>query len=329
MSPAARPSFFRGSLSKDTLDAGSLLAILQHRAASTPTKLVLSCTLDDDDDDDRPPRLHDVTFAGLDASARRVAGLLQSQKKGPFQVGDIVLLWFAHESTHDLVAAFYGCLYAGAIAVVVNPDAPDLARLVSQTRARLVLSNSHLSRQRALAKVKSAFQGFTFKASTSSSSSLTSQSDDKTTAKHLGWYHTDAKTTAHANLDHVAGVEAHTTTVVACLQYTAGTSAPAKPVVWTHANLLAAARHVAWIHSYETTVQFLPPHTPAGLFHSVVAPVFTGARVIHLASFRPRRWLRLVATYGAVHTAGPASAYARAAASTSRDAAAALDVSAL
>src|SRR5262245_33015863 len=56
-----------------------------------------------------------LTYAALDDRARRVAGLLRMSGVGP----EPVLLLY--QPGLDFIAAFFGCLYAGAIAVPAYP----------------------------------------------------------------------------------------------------------------------------------------------------------------------------------------------------------------
>src|SRR5690606_28402385 len=87
----------------------TLVEMLRQRAAGTPDK-TLYIFLADGETDERP-----VTYGQLDRRARQIAALLQQQGN----VGDRALLLYPPGL--DYIAAFFGCLYAGWIAVPSYP----------------------------------------------------------------------------------------------------------------------------------------------------------------------------------------------------------------
>ena len=91
--------------------AGShdLTALLRPRAAEQADELAYAFLADGETVRDR------VTYADLDRQARRIAGLLRAHGAG----GRPVLLLYPPGL--DYVAAFFGCVYAGAIAVPAYP----------------------------------------------------------------------------------------------------------------------------------------------------------------------------------------------------------------
>ncbi|MCZ7672476.1 MAG: AMP-binding protein [Chloroflexi bacterium] len=89
----------------------TLLDMLRQRAESSPNKLLYSF-LADGEEDERP-----LTYGQLDQRARQIAALLQQQGK----IGDRALLLYPPGL--DYIAAFFGCLYAGWIAVPSYPPA--------------------------------------------------------------------------------------------------------------------------------------------------------------------------------------------------------------
>src|SRR5262249_5101466 len=93
---------------------------------------------------DGETREEHLTYAELDRRARAIAALLQASSKP----GQRAILLYAPD--FDFLAAFLGCLYAGAVAVPAYP--PDPARLrrtlprllaiVRDSQAELVLTTS-------------------------------------------------------------------------------------------------------------------------------------------------------------------------------------------
>src|SRR5438067_9915344 len=87
----------------------TLTALLRTRAADNADDLAFAFLADGETVRDR------FTYADLDRQARRIAGLLRTHAA----VGQPVLLLYPPGL--DYVAAFFGCVYAGAIAVPAYP----------------------------------------------------------------------------------------------------------------------------------------------------------------------------------------------------------------
>src|SRR6185369_8758990 len=93
----------------------TLVELLRWRALEQPDRLSYSFLVDGEKEEGR------LTYAELDRQARAIGVLLQRCKVE----GERALLLYP--SGLDFIAAFFGCLYSGAIAVPVYP--PDPARL--------------------------------------------------------------------------------------------------------------------------------------------------------------------------------------------------------
>src|SRR5678816_4846181 len=94
----------------------TLVELLQARCAEMPHQEAYTFLLDGERDEVR------VTHAELDAQARRIAVLLRLSGVSP---GDRALLLYAPGL--EYIAGFFGCLYAGVVAVPAYP--PDPGRL--------------------------------------------------------------------------------------------------------------------------------------------------------------------------------------------------------
>src|SRR5690349_14963370 len=83
----------------------NLVALLRDRAQTSPERRVFSFLEDGEGEGDH------WTYSNLEESARRIAAWLQ----GRTQPGDRAIILVAPGL--DYIASFFGCLYAGVIAV--------------------------------------------------------------------------------------------------------------------------------------------------------------------------------------------------------------------
>src|SRR3954466_11402698 len=108
--PAARPS-------------STLVELLRQRAAATPDRLAFTFLVDADTVKET------LTYGELDRRARSVAAALQSRGL----TGERALLLYPPGL--DYIVAFFGCLYAGVVAVPAYPPRPNDR---SQSRLRAI-----------------------------------------------------------------------------------------------------------------------------------------------------------------------------------------------
>src|SRR5438270_13138270 len=87
----------------------TLVELLRRRALETPHRCAFTFLVEGE------AEAIDLNYGELDRRARGIGALLQSRRA----TGDRVLLLFP--PTVDYIAAFFGCLYAGAIAVPAYP----------------------------------------------------------------------------------------------------------------------------------------------------------------------------------------------------------------
>src|SRR6185295_4718571 len=99
------------------------IEVLRARALDRPTARAFTFLGDQDGEDDH------LTYAGLDERARAIAAVLQEHGAR----GERVLLLYPPGL--EYVAAFFGCLYAGAVAVPAYP--PRLNRSLPRLRSIL------------------------------------------------------------------------------------------------------------------------------------------------------------------------------------------------
>ncbi|WP_165618169.1 AMP-binding protein, partial [Mycolicibacterium porcinum] len=109
-----------------TLAAATLIELLQQRAETYRDKVAFSFSYDGDD-----VNRTQLTYADLDRRARAIAATLQRLGAA----GERVLVLC--RPGLDSIAGFFGCIYAGAVAVPVHERlAPRLSSVVPDAHAR-------------------------------------------------------------------------------------------------------------------------------------------------------------------------------------------------
>lgn len=262
--------------------ASDWIAFLEASLDTRPEGFLSFSTSDED--------LERLTIADLARRAKAIAARLQILA----QKGDRALLLFPPGLA--FVEAFFGCLYAGVVAVPAHP--PRRSR-IAQTRPRL-LGIAGISGSRLV---------------------LTTVDEEKKIApllsEHLdpsvSWIATDAIET-DASAWRRPGIEPDD---LAFLQYTSGSTAAPKGVMVTHRNLLANSEliRVAFRHRRGVTrgVTWLPPQHDMGLIGGILQPIYAQFDVMVMSPMqflsRPIRWLQAITTFGASTSGAPNFAY--------------------
>ena len=230
----------------------------------------------------------ELRYGDLDERARAVAATLQQLDAQ----GERALLLYP--AGLDFVAAFFGCLYAGVVAVPSYPPSsrrpqPRLQAIARDAAVRLVLTTRDLAALR---------------------EEVTAYVPELASAT---WVATDEieETLAGGFTEVAPGPEA-----LAFLQYTSGSTADPKGVMVTHGNLLHNEELIrkAFGQSEESViVGWLPLYHDMGLIGNVLQPLYVGARCILMSPLaflqQPARWLRTISRYRATTSGGPNFAY--------------------
>lgn len=230
-----------------------------------------------------------LTYRELDRYARAIGAHLcaQGARNRP------VLLFFP--SGLDYVAAYFGCLYAGAIAVPAYVphsarDFPRIEAIIADTQAEIVLTT-----QSDYARVARRV------AETPALAHLTWIPVDSFEASESGWLGEPGERND-----------------LAFLQYTSGSTATPRGVMVSHSNLLY---NLAMIHRHwrveETEhpvgVYWLPIFHDMGLIMGILAPLYSGYPLYFMspADFlqRPLRWLQAISDYRGTFSCAPNFAY--------------------
>ena len=233
-----------------------------------------------------------LTYGELDAKARSIAVALSSHGLIP---GERALLLYPPGV--EFIAAFFGCLYAGIIAVPAYPPQPSqLARTLP--RLLSILADADVAIVLCDATVSRAGKGMSAHAPA---------------LVNVPWLSTDRLGTTHADEWKASRVSPDH---LAFLQYTSGSTASPRGVMVSHANLLhnlAYARHQGDNGPGTVSVSWLPVIHDMGLIEGVLQPIFAGypAYLMAPASFlqRPMRWLRAITRYRATNSGAPNFAY--------------------
>lgn len=227
-----------------------------------------------------------LTFDQLDQRARAIAALLQSHHAA----GSPVLL--IYPPGLEFVAAFFGCLYAGALAVPAYPPRPNqfgerLHAILRETRAKIALTTGAV-----LSKISAA---------------------DFASAGALTVVPTDIADVQAASQWRDPGVDPDT---IAFLQFTSGSTLAPKGVMVTHGNLMAneAMIQVAFEQTAQSSVfGWLPLYHDMGLIGNVLHPLYVGVPCVLMSPvdflLRPYRWLAGITKYKATTSGAPDFAY--------------------
>lgn len=246
-----------------------------------------------------------LTAAILDVKARAVAARLRAE----VEPGSRALLLFA--PGQDFIIAFFGCLYAGVLAVPAPPQ---------RGRGMLRLAGIAEDAQPAAVLTTSAIQTFA-EAATGSIPEL----------QEATWLTVDTIPDSYGAGWSVPAVGANST---AFLQYTSGSTGQPKGVMVTHGNLIHNVELI-WrsLDLDESTVNvgWLPPYHDMGLISMIILPAVMGIHSVLMPTMafmqRPARWLRAISKYRGTASAAPNFAFELCAQKVPEEERASLDLS--
>ncbi|MBS9534141.1 fatty acyl-AMP ligase [Mycobacterium sp. M1] len=274
----------------------TLVDLLRRQADRYGDRVAFSFAYNGDDDG-----RSELSYRELDRRARAIAANLQRHGAA----GERVLVMV--RPGLDFIAGFFGCLYAGAIAVPVHQKlAPRLQVVVPDAQARFALTATETreATRAAVAGIPGAPEQ---------------------------WFLTDAG--ADPDTWTAPGIDADSP---ALIQYTSGSTRLPKGVVLTHRNLLhnVDTIHQAW-NGDDTSigVYWLPPHHDMGLIGGILEMLHLGCTTYLMSPTafvkEPMRWLRLISGRRGVITAAPNFAYQMCVDASTAQERAALDLSGL
>jgi len=226
-----------------------------------------------------------LTYGELDRQAREIAAHLQSWQ------GERALLLYP--SGLEFITAFFGCLYAGVIAVPIYPPK----------------RNQKLSRLLSIVHDASAKIALT---TTSIRADFEKSWEDEAELAQLKLITTD---TIEAKTQEFVP-KSVTPETLAFLQYTSGSTGIPKGVMVSHENILYNQEMIqrGFQHTKETiVVGWLPLFHDMGLIGNVLQPMYLGIPSYLLSPMtflqQPYLWLKAISHYKATTSGGPDFAY--------------------
>jgi acyl transferase domain-containing protein/acyl-CoA synthetase (AMP-forming)/AMP-acid ligase II/acyl carrier protein len=272
-------------ISTSQFEHSTLLELLRWRAEQQPEQRIYSFLADGETEKEF------FTFSQLDQHARSIGALLQQYAAH----GERALL--IYPAGLDFIAAFFGCLYSGVIAVPVYPP--------SATR-----SDRTLARFQAIASDAQPAFILTTAALFPRIEGIVAQLPELRGTRII------ATSELPAGLDQQWREPAIGSDALAFLQYTSGSTGQPKGVMVTHGNLLHNASLIMRFCQHPQDahlVTWLPLYHDLGLIGGVIQPLYAGfeATIMAPTAFlqRPVRWLQAASRYKATIIGGPNFAY--------------------
>ena len=229
-----------------------------------------------------------MTNAHLDRQARRIAAWLQDRN----MFGQRVLLLYPPGL--DFIAAYFGCLYAGAIAVPVYPPRKNRSLLRIQSVADSAQAAVALTNEDVIKTVEGMLE-------------------EAPSLKNLAWL---ATTALDESLEEKWSCPSINRDTIAFLQYTSGSTGAPKGVILTHGNLLHNSQMIHQGFEHTRTgrgVFWLPSYHDMGLIGGIIQPLYCGRPNVIMSplSFlqKPFRWLAAITRYKGTTSGGPNFAY--------------------
>lgn len=256
--------------------------LLRYRARHQSEQTAYTFLLDGETEVDS------LTYQELDIQARAIASQLQCLNA----TGSRALLLYPPGL--EFITAFFGCLYAGVVAVPAYPP----RRNQNMSRLQAILANANAT----VALTTTSLLGH-----------IESRFAESPELSELYWLTTD---NIPSNLA-VGWQEPNiSSATLAFLQYTSGSTGTPKGVMVSHGNLL---HNSGLIHqSFADTpnsrgVTWLPQYHDMGLIGGVLQPLYVGAPMILMSAVdfmqKPLRWLQAISRFKATTSGGPNFAY--------------------
>ena len=260
----------------------TLVELLRHRARCQPDQIAFTFLVDGEAQEAT------ITHAELDRQARAIGAWLQSLGLE----GQRALLLYP--AGLEFIAGFFGCLYAGVVAVPAYP--PRMNRKLDR-----IQSIVHDSQALVALTTGSVLERLT---------PLLTQTPE---IEQLTWLTTE---TPPRDIEDNWRPPNATSETLAFLQYTSGSTGAPKGVMLSHANLLHNCAVIT--EAFEETrssngVFWLPSYHDMGLVGGILVPLYSGIPNVLMSpmSFlqRPFRWLQAISRYQATTSGGPNFAY--------------------
>ena len=259
------------------IPADNLVDILQLRASEQPNKVVYTFLVDGETNE------ISLTYAQLEQKAKAIATYIQSLCEPQARV---LLLY---PPGLGFIEAFFGCLYAGVIAVPAYPPRPNrsierIQSIINSAEPTLALTTDQII------------------------SNLQKQADRTPELKLLKWLATDK-----IDLEYVSRFEPQPISPdnLAFLQYTSGSTSQPKGVIVTHKNVIENGKSV--LQHCPIGVSWLPQFHDMGLIGYYLFIMIRGGTTFGFSPLdfmkRPLLWLETISKVKGTVSSAPNFAY--------------------
>lgn len=273
--------YFDASTGKD-FKFSTLIELLYYRAQTLPNQTAYTFLQNGETETST------LTYQELDRQARKIAVELKKMNAANSRA---LLLY---PPGLEFITAFFGCLYAGVVAVPAYPPRPNqsmgrLQAIITDAQAMIALTTDLWF------------------------SNIQKRFTDNPELSQLQWLLTDdiADDLAIAWQEPIV-----TSNTLAFLQYTSGSTGTPKGVMVSHSNILHNCDliHKSFGDTPESLgVSWLPSYHDMGLIGGVLQPLYIGAPIVLMPALafiqKPMRWLQAISHYKATTSGGPNFAY--------------------
>lgn len=278
----------------------NLVEVARYRAAEQDQKTAYTF-LSDGANQER-----NLTYGELDRKARAIAAFLQDAGMS----GERALLFYPPGL--DFICAFFGCLYAGVVAVPTYPPInrqmmAQVEPIVKDAGPKAILTTADIaSKLKTVLSIQSIGQKSLFR--------FIGQGIDKyfPIFKQLGGQKNSVIATDRidTDLDQMWQSPELDSASLAFLQYTSGSTSQPKGVMVSHSNIM---HNQNLIQNYfrqpkgVVFVSWLPQYHDMGLIGNILQPFYMGGYSVVFSPFeflkKPLKWLAAISKYRA-HTSG-------------------------
>lgn len=258
----------------------TFVELLSYRAVHQPKQTAYKFLLDGETQE------VSLTYQELDQKAREIATWLQSLKA----TGERALLLYPPGL--DFIAAFFGCLYAGVIAVPLYPPRRNQRMTSLQGIARDAQAAFALTTSSMLVNIERHFN------------------EERIPLHYLATDDLESDMAKDWQMPTLCR------STLAFLQYTSGSTGTPKGVMISHDNLLHNSAII--YRCFGNTPQsrgvfWLPPYHDMGLIGGLLQPLYGGCPVTLMSPIaflqKPYRWLMAISRDKATTSGGPNFAY--------------------
>ncbi len=260
----------------------SIVDRLRHRAEHLGSQVAFTFLVDGEDEEIK------LTYGQLDQRCQAIAAELQARG----MEGERALLLFPPGL--DFIAAFFGCLYAGVIAVPAYPPRRNrnmvrIQAIAEDAQAKVALTLSDVYDR------------------------MVPMFEETPKLKTIEWISTDKVEDKLAAKWNQTGITAET---LAFLQYTSGSTGTPKGVMLNHGNMMHNSALISYAFEMTRSVRacfWLPMYHDMGLIGGVLQPMQIGQPNVLMSPMaflqQPYRWLRAISKYQCNVSGGPNFAY--------------------